>query len=470
MPLVEADVISLALDPFVLMSATVIAGRLLGKIKFGKFSFGASGAMFVGLAAGWAAYKLARTIYNAEDSGAAGTAAAVRIVEDNGGKVIDPLFFTAALIIFVAATGLLAGKDLGAVIKKYGAKFIALAFIITFTGAAATYICSAFCRNTDTYAVTGVYTGALTSSPGLASAIETAGSHAEELADDYENMTAEEKESLIEVLKLEEGYSDITAENTEALTEEMKDGYVRQAAAQVGIGSAIGYPFGLIIVILAMNFLDVIFKIDIEEERQRYIAETGEKSVGRPREKNGGSRFSVISFAAVCLVGYLAGSLKLYMGALGYVSLEATGGVLISALVFSYIGKLGPLDFRMDTELLNTVSELSLSFFLAVVGLNYGYGAIDAVMGSGLTLAAVSLIVGFAAIMAGFLAGRFVFKLNWMILSGAICGGMTSTPGLGAAAEAAGSDEPAAGYGAAYPFALLGMVIFSMILNKLPAL
>jgi len=47
---------------------------------------------------------------------------------------------------------------------------------------------------------------------------------------------------------------------------------------------------------------------------------------------------------------------------------------------------------------------------------------------------------------------------------------MTSTPGLGAATEAIGSDEPGAGYGATYPFALLGMVIFAIVLHKLPLL
>ena len=122
----------------------------------------------------------------------------------------------------------------------------------------------------------------------------------------------------------------------------------------------------------------------------------------------------------------------------------------------------------MDTKVLSAIRELALSFFLAVVGLNYGYGAVDAIMGSGAVLALVSLIVGFIAVMVGFAVGRYVFKLNWIILSGAICGGMTSTPGLGAATEAVGSDDPGAGYGATYPFALLGMVIFSIILNKLP--
>jgi len=64
------------------------------------------------------------------------------------------------------------------------------------------------------------------------------------------------------------------------------------------------------------------------------------------------------------------------------------------------------------------------------------------------------------AVIIGYLVGRYIFKLNLIMLIGAICGGMTSTPGLGAAIEAVGSDEPAAGYVAIYPFALLGMVIF----------
>jgi putative transport protein len=69
--------------------------------------------------------------------------------------------------------------------------------------------------------------------------------------------------------------------------------------------------------------------------------------------------------------------------------------------------------------------------------------------------------------ITGFLVGRYLFKINWVMLSGAICGGMTSTPGLGAAIDAIGCDDPAAGYGAVYPFALLGMVVFSILLNNI---
>jgi putative transport protein len=122
----------------------------------------------------------------------------------------------------------------------------------------------------------------------------------------------------------------------------------------------------------------------------------------------------------------------------------------------------------MDSKILGVIREVSLAFFLAIVGLRYGFAVVDALAGPGAFLGLVALVVGVVAMMVGYIIGRYVFKINWIMLSGAICGGMTSTPGLGAAVEAVGSDDPAAGYGATYPFALLGMVIFTIILHSLP--
>lgn len=470
MDFIKFDIVGIALNPFVLMFVTVALGLLFGKIKFGKFSFGTSGAMFVGLAVGFVVYGFAQKLYNAGDETAAGFKAAVQIMEGNGGKVINSYFFTAALFFFVAAVGLLASKDLAIVLKKYGSKFIVLGLLITLVGAGATYACTAICKGTNSYAVTGVYTGAMTSSPGLASALETSELQANEYADSFANLPNKEKEAILTVLALDEKYADVTLENTPSLSKDQKQAYINQATAQVGIGSAVGYPFGVIIVILAVNFLSVIFRFDVEAEKLAYRREMeSAREVGGIREVET-TDFSILSFAIVCFAGYLLGSIKIYMGPLGYVSLESTGGILIGSLILGYIGKIGPLSFRMDPKVLAIIRELGLAFFLAIVGLNYGYGAVDALTGSGITLALVSLAVGAVAIMAGFFVGRYVFKLNWIMLSGAICGGMTSTPGLGAATDAVGSDDPGAGYGATYPFALFGMVIFTIILNKLPLL
>lgn len=122
----------------------------------------------------------------------------------------------------------------------------------------------------------------------------------------------------------------------------------------------------------------------------------------------------------------------------------------------------------MDAKVLGIIRELALCFFLAIVGLRYGYQVFDAILGTGVSLALISLFVGAVSIVVGYVIGRYIFKLNWIMLAGAICGGMTSTPGLGVAIDSLDSDDPAAGYGAVYPFALLGMVLFTILLHKLP--
>lgn len=72
MPLAKFDFLNTALNPFILMFVAIITGLLFGKIKFGKFSFGSSGALFSGLAIGWAAYRIAEKIYAGQDGAAAG--------------------------------------------------------------------------------------------------------------------------------------------------------------------------------------------------------------------------------------------------------------------------------------------------------------------------------------------------------------------------------------------------------------
>ena len=81
-------------------------------------------------------------------------------------------------------------------------------------------------------------------------------------------------------------------------------------------------------------------------------------------------------------------------------------------------------------------------------------------------LVLVGIFTTATSILVGFLFGRYVLGMNWVILSGAICGSMTSTPGLGAAIDATGCNEAAGGYGATYPLGLLCKVVIVLILSK----
>lgn len=459
--MIKFGVIEIITNPLILMFLAVATGLLFGKIKFGKFSFGVSGTLFTGLIIGWGIYRYGNNIL-AMGQDAAGYKAASKMISQG---IVSSDFFSLSLIFFVAAVGLLAAKDMGAVLKKYGSKFIVLGMLITFIGALATYGATFLVPSGNVYEVAGVYTGALTSSPGLGAAIETAKGHAGDYVNDYENLSDKAKDKMLLIV---DSTGSLTHENTEQVTIEQKKAYISNAEASVGVGHAIGYPFGVIIVIFAVNFFHRIFKMDIDEEKRRFAVEMTEarKSVKSKNISDG--PFSLISFSLTCVIGYVVGSIGIYMGPLGYFKLGATGGVLIMGLILGYIGKIGPLSFRMDPKTLGIIREIGLAFFLGIVGLRYGFKTFDALFGSGIYLVLISFAVGVLAMLTGFIIGRYVFKLNWIMLSGAICGGMTSTPGLGAAIDALDSDDPAAGYGATYPFALLGMVIFTIILHKLP--
>lgn len=453
------DFASVFLSQFILMFLAIVTGLLFGKIKFGKFRFGISGALFTGLLIGWGTFKYAASV----PEGAAAFKASQKLLSVG---VVSSDFFNIFLILFVCAVGLLAAKDMGIVLKKYGLKFVILGMVITFTSAGATYAATFFSKDANPYEVSGVYTGALTSSPGLAAAIETAKGHATERTKEYDKMNTEEKKKFLQMAGVENIPEDIEAFQ---LTDEIKQQYITNAEASIGAGHAIGYPFGVLIVILAVNFFPIIFKIDVEKEKLQYKKELDDarKSSNTGKEIKE-SKFDILGFVIACTFGYIIGNINIYLPFIGYFSLGSTGGVLIGALVLGYIGKIGNISFRMDSKVLGVIRDIALAFFLAIVGLRYGYKAVDALVGAGAYLGVVSLVVGVVGMLIGFFLGKYVLKINWPMLSGAICGGMTSTPGLGAAVEALGSDEPAAGYGATYPFALLGMVIFTIILHKLP--
>jgi putative transport protein len=446
------------------MFVAVFTGMMFGKIKFGKFNFGVSGTLFTGLLFGWIVVKYAKTFSEGDDLYSSATSFL-------GKGIIPKDFFYLFLILFVATVGLLAAKDIGAVLKKYVLKFVILGLVITFMGAAATYgmtilTTKVFDAGSTPYEVSGVYTGALTSSPGLAAATETATEHATKVVSEYNTMNDDEKAKVLAMID-----EDLKVEDHATLSAELKAQFIQNAEAGIGIGHAIGYPFGVIIVIIAVNFFPKIFRIDVEKEQEifdREMAEARKATGGRVIEE---TDFDLIALCVAMLFGYTIGKFGIDLGFIGInqvFSLGSTGGVLVGSLILGYIGKIGPVNFRMNSKILGIVRQLSLAFFLAIVGLRYGFKVFDALAGSGVTLAIVGLVVGLIAMLIGFAIGKYVFKINWIMLSGAICGGMTSTPGLGAAVDAIGSDDPAAGYGATYPFALLGMVLFTIILHGLP--
>ncbi|NLY53553.1 MAG: hypothetical protein GX060_02835 [Firmicutes bacterium] len=408
-------------NPLFLMCMAIFLGYYLGKISLARFKLGISGTLFAGMALSWLVYR-----YGVEpfaDTNIATIPPYVSRILANG--LVEAAYFDFLLLLFVAAVGLLAAQDVAKVFRGNGLKFMILAVVITSTGAATAYLLFRLIPGLNPLSIAGVYTGALTSSPGLGVALEVAGS-----------MFADPLSAA-----------------------------ARTAQASVGLGYAVAYPFSVITVITGMQLLPKLFGVDSAREAAELNEQIGaHKSTVTVVSKG----LDMRAFALVALTGFCIGRISIPLASVGSISLGTTGGVLVAALVLGARGRLGPISLWMNAKALNVVKQLALYFFLAYVGLNYGHQAVAAMAGPNALLVLVGMLTTAMSLLVGFLFGRYVLHMNWVLLSGAICGAMTSTPGLGAAIDTTGRNEAAGGYGATYPIGLLCKVLLVLLLNKLP--
>lgn len=170
-------------------------GIALGQVKIKGFSFDLSAVIFVALLMGHLYHY-----YNLEFT-------------------LPPIIQQMGLLLFIYSIGMQAGPSFFEMFRSHGIKMMVLATITILTGAGVAFGFSYF-TDLDPNISLGLFTGALTSTPGLAAAIEASGS----------------------------------------------------PLASIGYG--IAYPFGVIGVILFIQLSPKIFKKDITTEEKAYTEES----------------------------------------------------------------------------------------------------------------------------------------------------------------------------------------------------
>ena len=440
-------------NQFFLMFLAIAAGLMIGKVKIKSFSLGVSGGIFTGIIIG---YFVTRWAHTAEEGGI-GYANAKRILSTG---VVAQAFFTFFLLLFLVSIGLKVGNSIGTIFKKYGMKFVIIGVsipVVSMVTACVLYSTLLSSKAGITpFETIGMYAGAMTTTPGYGTALDAAGNV--DYGKLYEKASLEEKENMLQKI---DPSGALTAENTAKLSEEQITAYKEEASSAISLGYTVAFPMGVLVIVVMVSLLPKLFRIDMEKEKEAYRKEIGESGEASKYGKEQPLNFMVISLVAV--IGIIAGSITIPLGRFGSFSLGAAGGVLLAALILSYIGKIGPVNFRMDSKSLGIMYQMGLTFFMAVVGLRYGYEVVTSLMGSGLAIAVSAIAVEAAAVLVSFVIGHKLFGLNWIILSGAIAGGCTSAPGLGAAISSTGSEEPTTGYGAAQPFAILANVLLATV-------
>ena len=439
-------------NQFFLMFLTIAFGLMIGKIKIGNFSLGVSGGIFSGIIIGYFVTRWAQGVQ--EGDAAYQTAAGIL---KNG--VVANIFFIFFLLLFLLSIGLKVGGSVGTIFKKYGFKFVVIGVSIPLISMLMAVILQfvVFGNNDVTeHETAGMFAGAMTSTPGYGTALDASN------AIDYKTMYTEgENKQKEEMLKIIDPSGELTVENTTELSAEQANTYKEAMASKVSLGYTVAFPMGVLVIVVLISLLPRIFHIDLEKEKAEYEKEIKQIENKKENEKIQPLNFMTMAVAAV--IGILIGNINIPLGDLGTFSLGTAGGVLLAALILSYIGKIGPLNFRMDPKGLGYLYQMGLTFFMAVVGLRYGYDVVSSLTGSGLILALSAVVVEAVAVIVSFFIGHKIFKLNWIILSGAIAGGCTSAPGLGAAISSTGSEEPTTGYGAAQPFAILANVLLATL-------
>ncbi len=151
------------------------------------------------------------------------------------------------------------------------------------------------------------------------------------------------------------------------------------------------------------------------------------------------------------VIGGLIGLLSVKVGGLP-LSLTASGGALIMGLVFGWLRSVYPTFGRIPEPALWVFDTVGLAVFIGVVGLTAAPGFVDGLRRTGLSLVLVGLVVAIIPHLTALVFGRFVLKMNPVILFGACAGAGTSTAALRSIQDEAQSKAPVLGY--TVPYAL----------------
>ena len=398
---------------FLVFSVLAIAavGYLLGRITIKGVNLGTAGVFLVALLYGCLFYKFLGNqtpLY---------TGNALKIVENIG------------LILFVTSVGFIAGPKFFGNLKKNFKTYILLGVIIITSGALVCAGCIVVAKAsmdvpTDQLVatMTGLFSGALTSTPAFSAS----------------------KEAIGPAL---EGY--------------------------VAVGNGIAYIFGVVGVVLFVQLVPKFMKADMQKERELLATSNGEKKTvvnedgdevpsQAPVEEAPKKKlididpFGIAAFAVAAIIGMIVGSIKF-----GTFSLTTTGGCLLVSLVFGHFKKFGPVNVTPPAQTLKVFRELGLMLFLIGAGVAGGAMFVECFQAIYFLYGALMTLL---PMVVGFIFAKFVLKMNLLNSLGSITGGMTSTPALGTLIQVSGTEDVGSAYAATYPIALISVVLCSQFL------
>ena len=335
----------------------------------------------------------------------------VALIAGHFGISCPPFAKSIGIVLFVGSVGLIAGPKFFHNFVHNFKSYVLLGFCIIITGGLCTIVICLIGK-VDGALAAGLLSGALTSTPGFAAAQEAAG--------------------------------------------DMKD--------IVSVGYGIAYPFGVIGVVLFVQLMPKILKVDMAKERAKLAEDSG--NAPKNIKTKGLISIDALGMMPLCLtivLGLAIGLVKIPLPGGAFFSLGTSGGPLIAGLVIGHFVHIGPIDLKPKKSLLECMREFGLVLFLIGAGCEGGAGFIETLAAQGPILFVYGVIMTLVPMIVGYLFANKILKLSILNNMGAICGGMTSTPALGSLIQVAGTDDVAAAYASTYPIALVTIILIEQI-------
>ncbi len=379
-------------------------GYLVGKIEIKGVELGTAGVFLIALVFGHFGYADDSLLHSI----------GLVTLENAALKSSMNMIQNLGLLCFVTSVGFMAGPNFFSNLRKNAHSYVLIAVVIIGSGS---FICALLIRLTgiDSAMMAGILSGALTTTPGFSAA------------------------------------QDIVRENEFLLSE-------------VTVGHAVGYPFGVVGVVLFVQIVPRLLRADIRKEAALVVAGESRREVVVRDDLLHIDPIGIGAFALAVIGGILLGKISVPLPGGTTFSLGNTGGALIFGLIIGHFGHIGRLNMKISEGCLRTFREFGLAMFLIGAGVPGGSGFISIVQEHGPVLFIYGALMEIIPMILGYLVASKFVKLCLFNNLGSITGGMTSTPALGALIHTAGTEDVASAYAATYPVALVLVVLASQFL------
>ena len=155
-----------------------------------------------------------------------------------------------------------------------------------------------------------------------------------------------------------------------------------------------------------------ILKVDIEKERESFIAAGVVKIEETDKKLFSVDGFGFFPFCFTVVAGIVLGSIKIPISSSSYFSFGSSGGTLIAGLIVGHFGRFGKMDMKVPKQTLNFFRELGLMLFLIGAGVP---GGVNFVKYFNWLYLVYGIIFTTVPMVIGFVLAKYVFKLSIFI-------------------------------------------------------